>query len=306
MVHRGVDPGRGPGGARPRVARCTTVHDDTGESPLLCATTAQGMSVGGARPRIAAEPPETSCAIWLAHQVDCPGAEVRLLCLPHAGAGAALFRHWSQAFAPRVEVCAVQLPGRENRSSEPALASLPVLVDRLAGALAGQLDRRFAIFGHSMGALIGFELARELRRRRQAAPAHLFLASYCAPQLLRRESRAGSVKQEAALRLATAASVPRHMRGELLELVVPTIEADTRLCEDYEYAAGDPLDCPITVFRGHTDYVLEDQIAGWRAHTRGPFKLQTFLGDHFFVRDTPRGVMQAIHKALTGGPGSAR
>lgn len=264
------------------------------------------MSVGGARPRTAAESPANPDDLWLAYQVACPAADVRLFCLPHAGAGASLFRHWSQAFSPRVEICPVQLPGREHRLNEPAIASLPLLVDRLASALAGRLDHRFAIFGHSMGALIGFELARELRRRGHAAPVHLFLASYCAPQLLRRASRASDVKHEAAQRVATAAAVPRHMRSELLELFVPTIEADTRLCEDYEYLPGDPLDCPITVFRGNTDYVGEDQIAGWRPHTRGDFKLQTFLGDHFFVRDTPRGVMQAIHRALAQRSGAAK
>lgn len=236
---------------------------------------------------------------WLAYHLACPEAPFRLFCLPHAGAGASLFRHWSEAFRPIAEICPVQLPGREGRLGEPAFSSLCPLVDRLADALAGQLDRRYAIFGHSMGGLIGFELAREIRRRGLAMPAHLFIASYTAPQLLRREARASTVKQEAAKQLASAGVVPIHMRAELLELFMPTLEADTRLCEDYEYVGDEALVCPITVFRGNTDYVLDDHLAGWREHTRGAFQMQTFLGDHFFVRDTPRGVMQAIYKVLT-------
>lgn len=235
---------------------------------------------------------------WLAYHVARPEAPLRLFCLPHAGGGASLFRHWGQAFAPLAEICPIQLPGRERRLGEPAVSSLRPLVERLADALAVLLDRRYAIFGHSMGALIGFELVRELRRRGCPMPVQLFLASYCAPHLLRREDRASTVKQEAARKVSGTGIVPVDMQSELLELFVPTLEADTRLCEDYEYVPEDALDCPITAFRGFTDYVLEDHLAGWRAHTRGAFQMQTFLGDHFFLRDTPRGVVQAIYKVL--------
>jgi medium-chain acyl-[acyl-carrier-protein] hydrolase len=235
---------------------------------------------------------------WLAYHVPVPTSQLRLFCLSHAGGGASLFRHWGPALAPLVEVCPVQLPGRETRLSEPAFASVGPLVERLASALTPYLDRRFAILGHSMGGLVGFELARELRRRRLPAPVQLFIASYCAPQLLRRESRASTVRQEAARQLDSSTSVPAALRGELLALVGPTLEADTRLCEGYEYVEDAPLECPITVFRGHTDYVGDDQLGGWRAHTRGAFQAQTFLGDHFFLRDTPRGVVQSIQRTL--------
>jgi medium-chain acyl-[acyl-carrier-protein] hydrolase len=233
---------------------------------------------------------------WLAYHVPRPEAPLRLFCFPHAGGGASLFRHWHEAFAPLVEICPVQLPGREGRLGEPAFSSLPPLVEQLAAALGDHLDRRYAILGHSMGALIGFELARELRRRGLPMPMQLFVASYCAPQLLRRESRVGTVKQEAARQLAGA--VPAALKQELLELLVPTLEADTRLCEDYDYVAEGALPCPIAAFRGNTDYVLEEHLAGWRDQTRGTFQTQTFLGDHFFLRDTPRGVMQAIYRVL--------
>jgi len=235
---------------------------------------------------------------WVAYHVPRPEAPLRLFCLHYAGGGASLFRHWDPAFAPLAEIYPIQLPGREGRLGEPAVSSLRPLVERLAGALEAQLDRRYAIFGHSMGALIGFELAREIRRRGLAMPVHLFLASYCAPQLLRQEHRASTVKQEAAKQLAGAGAVSAGMTEEMLALFVPTIEADTLLCEQYEYVEQEPLACPITAFRGNTDYVLDDHLAGWRAHTRGAFQTQTFLGDHFFLRDTPRGVVQAIHRTL--------
>ena len=235
---------------------------------------------------------------WVAYLVPRPEAPLRLFCLHYAGGGASLFRHWDPAFASLAEIYPIQLPGREGRLGEPAFSSLPPLVERLAGVLEADLDRRYAIFGHSMGALIGFELVRELRRRGLPMPVHLFLASYCAPQLLRREHRAGTVKQEAAKQLASGGAVSAGMTEEMLALFVPTIEADTLLCEQYEYVEDEPLTCPITAFRGNTDYVLDEHLAGWRAQTRGAFQTQTFLGDHFFLRDTPRGVVQAIHRAL--------
>jgi surfactin synthase thioesterase subunit len=229
------------------------------------------------------------------------------LCLHYAGGGASVFRHWDPAFAPLAEIYPIQLPGREGRLREPAIASLRAVVAALADTLEAHLDRRYAIFGHSMGALIGFELARELRRRGLALPVHLFLASYCAPQLLRREHRAGTVKQEAAKQLASAGALSAGMNEEMLALFVPTLEADTRLCESYEYVEEEPLACPLTAFRGTTDYVLDEHLAGWRAQTRGAFDTQTFLGDHFFLRDTPRGVVQAIRRALARhAPGPAR
>jgi medium-chain acyl-[acyl-carrier-protein] hydrolase len=244
---------------------------------------------------------------WVAYHVPRPEAPLRLFCLHYAGGGASLFRHWDPAFAPLVEICPIQLPGREGRLGEPAASSLRPLVERLAGALEAYLERRYAILGHSMGALIGFELAREIRRRGLPMPVHLFLASYCAPQLLRQEHRASTVMQEAAKHLASAGAVSTGMTEEMLALFVPTIEADTLLCEQYEYVEEEPLACPITAFRGNTDYVLDEHLAGWRAQTSGAFQTQTFLGDHFFLRDTPRGAIQAIHRALAKhAPGPAR
>lgn len=252
-----------------------------------------------ARTRIEASAPTKIAGNWLAYHVPRREAPLRLFCLPHAGGGASLFRHWEPAFAPLAEICAVQLPGREGRLGEPAIGSMRALVPQLVTALADQLDRRYAIFGHSMGALIGFELTRELRRRGLPMPIQLFLASYTAPQLLRREQRASTVTQEAAKHLAGSNVVPAGMAAELLALFVPTMEADTRLCEEYDYAEEHALSCPIAAFRGNTDYVRDEHIAGWRAQTTGSFHTQTFLGDHFFVRDTPRGVVQAVHKILT-------
>src|SRR6187397_2335302 len=106
---------------------------------------------------------------------------LRLFCLPHAGAGASVFARWSRALPPAIKVRALQLPGRESRLREPPASGMSPLVGELADTIAPVLDRPFAIFGHSMGALIGFELARELRRRGRPGPRHLLMSGLRAP-----------------------------------------------------------------------------------------------------------------------------
>lgn len=235
---------------------------------------------------------------WLAYRVMRPTAPMRLFCLPHAGGGASLYRHWDASLSSVAEVCAVQLPGRETRLTEPAISNLRLLIPQLVDALEPYIDKQYAVFGHSMGALIAFEMTRELRRRGRPLPCQLFLASYCAPQLLSRSSKADTIQAEAAKQVAATGVVPDELKHELLAAFVPTLEADTRLCEGYDFVDEAPLPCPIAAYRGLTDYVRDDQLAGWRAQTSGAFHAQTFLGDHFFVRDTPRGVTQAVQRAL--------
>jgi surfactin synthase thioesterase subunit len=112
----------------------------------------------------------------------------RLFCFPYAGGSAAIFREWPREFPESVQVCNVELPGRGRRLFEPPFTSMGPLVEEAARALADYLDRPFAIFGHSLGALVAFELARYLRVACGARPTHLFLSATRAPQTIRPES----------------------------------------------------------------------------------------------------------------------
>src|SRR5262245_25071207 len=119
---------------------------------------------------------------WLAFARPRPQAAIRLFCFPYAGGGASVFRGWANGLPGSVEVCPVQIPGRETRFREPAFTRLPLLIEAVAESLGPHLDRPFALFGHSLGALVAFELARHLQRERGPEPVHLFVSGCGAPQ----------------------------------------------------------------------------------------------------------------------------
>src|SRR5690348_14255637 len=125
----------------------------------------------------------TAIERWLAYVRPRPDADLRLFCFPYAGGGALVFRDWADALPGSVEVCPVQMPGREARFREPAFTRLPLLIEAMAEALRPHLDRPFAFFGHSLGALVAFELSRRLCRDRGPKPVLVFVSGCAAPQV---------------------------------------------------------------------------------------------------------------------------
>ncbi|MBO0795654.1 MAG: thioesterase, partial [Ktedonobacteraceae bacterium] len=202
---------------------------------------------------------------WLAHTKT--QARLRLFCLPFAGGGATIFRGWAESLPPGVDVCPVYLPGRESRLREPLFTRLEPLVEALGRALVPFLDMRFAFFGHSMGALISFELARYLRRMHAPEPVHLFVAAHRGPQLPDRDAPMHSLPDAAlvdALRRLGGTPQAVFEHEELLQIVLPILRADFELCETYVYAQEAPLDVPISVFGGEQDPMVSVQdLQGW-------------------------------------------
>jgi medium-chain acyl-[acyl-carrier-protein] hydrolase len=230
---------------------------------------------------------------WLPPRRADEGARVRLFALPYAGGDTAIFAPWIDLLPWEIELCPVQLPGRGRRALEPAYAEIGPLVRALADALLPALGPRFAVFGHSMGALVGFELARELRRRGQPAPCHLLVAGRGAPQLPPRYGPLSHLPDGELLarlheRYGYAAPAPADADagdlGELLDLMRPTVRADLRVSEGYVHADEPPLDCPITAFGGLADpTVTREELDAWRHQTRGPFRTRMLPGGHFFL-----------------------
>jgi medium-chain acyl-[acyl-carrier-protein] hydrolase len=241
---------------------------------------------------------------WVRITRPRPAARVRLICLPFAGGSANTYWEWSASLPEHVEVVPVQLPGRENRFDEPTIDSADLLVGRLLDGLSGHLDRPFAIFGHSMGALIAFELARRLRMT-GLEPVQLFVSGCKAPHLPLDASkhRHHLPDREFISAVGGMNGVPREVlaNADLMELVLPALRSDFKLVETYRYRAQPPLRCPISAFGGLQDKeVARDQVDAWSRHTVGPFQVQMLPGDHFFINSARSSLLRLVADRLVG------
>jgi len=242
--------------------------------------------------------------------MSCPApngtARLRLLCFPHAGGSASIFGGWHRQLPAEIELSCVQLPGRDGRRGDPPLTDFDALVAALADALRWHLDVPLVFFGHSMGALIAFELARELRRRRLPGPAHLCVSAHRAPHLSplnpgeRPLHRLPDDEFIAELQRRYGTTPELAESAELAELFLPLLRADLALCETYVFRAEAPLECSISALGGSDDRrVRRPQLAAWRQHTASAFDLRLFPGDHFFARRDPYLLLQALAQQLT-------
>ena len=235
-----------------------------------------------------------------------PGAPAapRLFCLPYAGTGASVFGQWPAAAGGRLDICPVHLPGRESRISEDAFTSTETLVPVLVDRLSPHLDRPYSLFGHSMGALIAFETARELRRLGLPSPVRLFASGFRAPHLPERFPNRRAMDDAAFVAdLRSLAGTPDEVvdDAEMMALLLPTLRADVTLCETYVHQAGEPLDVPLTVFGGASDpRVSRDELEAWARHTRAGMELRLFPGHHFFLKSHRAAVVAAIAERLSG------
>jgi medium-chain acyl-[acyl-carrier-protein] hydrolase len=237
---------------------------------------------------------------WIG-RVRREAARVRLFCLPFPGAGAPEFLPWAALLPPDVELCAVQLPGRADRFDEEPRTELRSLVADIATAMAPYADLPYALFGHSGGALLAFELSRTLA----VEPIRLFVSAEPAPELPRSGPALRDLDDAEFLRqfVARGGLAPEVAAlPELVDLVLPTLRADVTWCETYEFRPGPPLACPITAFAGLGDPVTSaGEVDQWAAHTAAAFERHLVDGGHLFVRDSVESVVKHVVTALSAG-----
>lgn len=224
---------------------------------------------------------------WIRYVHPRPSADLQLFCFPFAGGGASVFRKWGAKLPKSVEVCAVQLPGREDRLSESPFQQVEPLVEALAEAVFIDRERPFAFFGHSMGALIAFELCRQLRQLEGRQPEHLFVSGRRAPHLPDRKPTTYDLPHsEFVHELRRLSGTPHEVLQDpdMMALIMPILRADFTLCETHSYVNDLPLSCSVSAFGGLEDREVEyDEVAGWREVTTGSFSLQMIPGGHFFL-----------------------
>jgi medium-chain acyl-[acyl-carrier-protein] hydrolase len=231
-----------------------------------------------------------------------PQARLRLFCFPYAGGGASIFRDWADSLPATVEVRPIQLPGRESRFRERPFSQITELLPALSLALQPYLDKPFAFWGHSMGALISFELARRLRRENKPGPLHLFLSGHKAPQLPDSLPSIHQLPDKEFLqevRKLNGAPEAVWRNIELMQLMLPVLRADFTLVETYTYTDEQPLDCSISAFGGlHDDRVSHDDLKAWQAQTQHAFTLRMFPGDHFYIHSHSSQLLSVLSQDL--------
>jgi medium-chain acyl-[acyl-carrier-protein] hydrolase len=232
-----------------------------------------------------------------------PAARIRLFCFPYAGGGASVFLPWSNRIGKDVDVWPIQLPGRENRVSEPCLVSVDDVVTGIADDPDLGFTGRFAFFGHSLGAIIAYEVARRLRERGRTGPARLFASARRAPQIPLSHPPCWNLPDaEFQARLMALNGTPSEVfrDQEVLDLTLPALRADFRLDETYVHVKPDVrLSCPIKVFGGTTDAEIPiEDLAAWRAVTTAPVDLRMFDGDHFFIQTQRTALIDAVAHSL--------
>lgn len=232
-----------------------------------------------------------------------PAPRLRLVCFPYAGAGASIYQAWPDLLPDDVEVLAIQLPGREDRQSEPAFLDLDPLVQVLGEVIRPYLQVPVILFGHCAGALLAYELAGELRDRFGVAIRHLFVSAQPAPHLPPRNRPMHALPDDefrAALTDLGGAAPEVLASDDLITYLLDCLRADFTLWEQYVHQPRPPLDCPITVFGGDQDQrVALGELAEWRAHTTDQLRLQVFDGGHFFVADRAAEVTREIAGVLS-------
>ena len=252
---------------------------------------------------------------WLVRKHAHGRPRARLFCFPFAGAGASAYRLWSTGLPAELEVCAVQLPGREGRWREPPHTRIDTLVAALLPELQPHLDLPFAFFGHSMGGVLAAETTLALSARAGPMPQHLFVSARRAPHLADPDPLLADLSDADFI-----AEINRRYGGipaevlrdeEMMALVLPGLRADVRALESYRSLPAARIGCPLSVFGGTEDSrASAAQLEAWRELANAGFRMRTFPGDHFYINPRRADVLADISATLApmlrSEPASAR
>lgn len=244
-------------------------------------------------------------AAWIRSFHEARPGAVRLICFPHAGGSASFYRPLADALASSADVLAVQYPGRQDRRREAPIATIEELAEEVFQVLRPIATEPLALFGHSMGAVVAFEVALRLRRAGFPTPIRLLVSGRRPPSAYRDE-RVHRLPDEdliAELRLLGAPNLELLADPEIAAMVMPSIRSDYQAIESYRYQFGPRLDCPMSVLIGGQDpRVSVAEARSWARHTAGATEFQVFPGGHFYLAEQPERVAEVVAAALAGLP----
>lgn len=243
---------------------------------------------------------------WFSAYRSSPSAtRYRLFCFPYAGAGGVIFSKWAELLPKGVEVCAIELPGRSFRINEPPISRLASLVSALVDGMAPLLNPAFGFYGHSFGALVAFEVARELRRKRLNTPNLLICGASRAPHCgLDRPPFHHLPDDEflAASGRHYGTTIDRRLLAvdEIRQMIVLAMRADLTVSESYRYYEDPPFEFPISIVAGRSDGSTSDtSLKAWAQHTEATFELTYLEGGHLFLNDCAVDLMKIVSMAIT-------
>jgi surfactin synthase thioesterase subunit len=228
-----------------------------------------------------------------------------VLCLPHAGAGASYFWKWRQAAPKELNLIPLQLPGREERTDEEphrdVSRAVTTLLPQVLEAVGSQL--RVAVLGHSLGAVLAYELARALEERTEVPVTHVFVSGSPAPDRGRAPQAADLDDDEFVARVEELAGYrhPAFESAELRELLLPTLRADVAMHESYRPPSDTPIQAAVTCLRGALDaLVTREDAREWRRATEGAFAYHELAGGHMYLGDAVDEVLRLMAATLEG------
>jgi len=241
-------------------------------------------------------------APWVQIYRPRPQAKFRLFCFPYAGGGPQVFRTWSEFFPDNIEVCPIQMPGRGGRFGEAPFTQWKQAVQEMMKGLSPYWDRPFAFFGHSLGGILAFELARAQGVHSLPPPEELFVSACGAPQRIYRTKYLHRYSDEDLIEeIKRFNGTPKEVLAheELIKFFLPTLRADLQMIETYQYEEGPALACPIKVFGGQDDpEVGREDLSAWSKQTKNKFSLEFFQGDHFFINSGREDLLKSISKSV--------
>ncbi len=232
-----------------------------------------------------------------------PGVKsIQLFCFPYAGASAAVYARWKRRLPDWIELSPVELPGRGRRMAEPLCTTLPELLAAVAQQVQPRLGQPYALFGHSLGALLAFELALQLSRQQAPPPLQVFASGAHAPS--RRDTeRFARLHTDAELReeLTRLQGTPACVleNAELMALTLPILRADFQVAGGHCCQAGACIRAPLHVLAGTEDSTTPETLNAWREHTRGEFLLSMLPGGHFFLQSREAELLQLVERTLS-------